>query len=167
MQPKMDETLNKSLFHMSQEYVELEGSLLNDPDNEGIEDRLEISEKELLGKAENYHKMIRKHSAIEATISTEIKRLQELLPKHKGIQSRLKNSLLNAVIAYGPIDGDTWRISSGSSKRLEVFDETQLPPWYFENEKKVKMADVKKAIQDGTEEIKGARIIESTHLLMK
>lgn len=159
-------TEKKSLFHISQEFVELEGSLLNDPDNEGIESRLEIAEKDLLNKAGNYHVIIRKHKGIEQTIRDEIKRLQALLPKHVGLIERLKKSLLNAVLAYGPIDGGTWRVSSGKSKKLEVFNEESLPPWFFKQVKTVDKTKVKKAINDG-EEVKGARIIESNHILLK
>lgn len=160
------EKVNKSLFHISQEFVELEGSLLNDPENESIGDRLEIAEKDLLKKAEVYHALIRKHKATEQTIKDEIIRLEALLPRHVGLQSRLKQSLLNAVLAYGPISGDTWRVSSGKSKKLEIFAEDKLPPWFFNQVKTPDKTKIKQAIKDG-EEVKGARIIEGNHILIK
>ena len=153
----------ESLFHISRDYAEIESMLLSRPDDPELSALIEIQEDKLMEKAEKYHTLIHKHAAIEKMIRDEIKRLEGLIPRHKGIQERLKNSLLNAVRVFGPLDGGTWRVNFSSSKTLEIFDEKKLPPWYMEIEHKPKKAEIKKAIKEG-EEVTGARIKESFHV---
>lgn len=91
---------------------------------------LQISREELLKKLDGYYKAVKSFETDEAFCKAEKKRINDVQNKYKNRVSRLKEAMLNAVIAFGEegknnyfIELPTCRLFTKESKSVKVDEE--------------------------------------------
>lgn len=165
--------MNKSLFHINQEYLQL-AEILEDNGGElteEIEKQLTINKSELEVKGVNYAYVIKKMLYDAELCDKEIDRLTKLRKSKQGTVDRLKNSILNAMNIYGitKIEGETIKISlRNNASTLSISDEKLIPRKFMV--KKVEVLPDKKAIKEALNngaKVKGVELKESKSLLIK
>src|SRR5690606_5576911 len=146
--------MNKSLYHIQSEYLQL-AAILEDNGGEiteEIENQLAINQDQLEAKGVNYALVIRQLTGEEAVIKSEIDRLTKLMKSKSAAADRLKNTIKSAMEMYGiqSIKGEliniTLRNNSGS---VIIENDTQIPAEYVDV-KEVRTPD-KKAIKTALE----------------
>ena len=143
--------MNKSLYNISQEYIELMERV---EDAEGVLDdstalALEINSEEVQVKGGNYGLMMRKYEGDIATIDAEIKRLTALKKSKVLTVARLRETVSNAMQLFGitKIETPIIKLSFRKSTRLvetEDYKADTVPDKYIVREEVVKVD--KKAI---------------------
>lgn len=93
-------------------------------------DKLAISQEELRQKLNNYYKAVIAFEADEAFCKAEKKRINDVQNKYKNRVNRLKQAMLNAVLAFGEegknnffIELPTARLFTKESKSVKVNEE--------------------------------------------
>jgi hypothetical protein len=162
--------MNKSLFNISKEAIELASLLEEGEYTPEIEQALSINQNELQEKAINYGYVVKSLESDVSTIDEEIKRLRSLKEAKTNAIERMKSSVLNAMQIYGlkKIESPTLNVSIRESESVEVHSLGQLPDT-FKTTKVTVSADklkIKKAIKDG-ENIEGAVIVTNCNLQIK
>lgn len=172
-QPKV-EIKKLSLFDIQKQYLELMDGIM---ENEGeltldMEKALEITEKNISVKADNYGGLIERMAAEEAFIANKIKELTAAKKVISNTHNRLKNNMLAAMsnMGYAKLDTENFKFSTRKSKQVKVECEAKELPSFA---KKVEVtispiakAEMKKMIDEGTE-IKGVVIVENISLTVK
>ncbi len=138
--------MNKSLYHISGEYIALMEEI---EDAEGVLDEstsraLEINSEEVQVKGANYGLMIRKYEGDIATIDSEIKRLTALKKSKVLTVGRLMETISSAMHLFGitKIETPIIKLSFRKSTRLvinEDYDATVVPEKYLTREEVVKV----------------------------
>jgi len=162
--------MNKSLFNISKEAIELASLLEEGEYTPEIEQALAINQNELQEKAINYGYVVKSLESDVSTIDEEIKRLRSLKEAKTNAIDRMKSSVLNAMQIYGlkKIESPTLNVSIRESESVEVHSLEQLPDT-FKTTKVTVSADkvsIKKAIKDGVN-IEGAVIVTNSNLQIK
>jgi hypothetical protein len=134
--------------------------------SEEVLNQLEITQDELQEKSGSYLAIIKARESLETQIDDEIKRLQRMKRANKGLVSRLKDNLLNAVNIFGDFEVGLHKFSTRKSTSVEVTAlANELPKEY----KTVKVTEqpnkteIKKALQRG-EHIEGCALITNYNL---
>jgi hypothetical protein len=169
-QSKQLNTMNKSLFNISKEAIELASLLEEGEYTPEIEQALAINQNELQEKAINYGYVVKSLESDVSAIDEEIKRLRSLKEAKTNAIDRMKSSVLNAMQIYGlkKIESPTLNVSIRESESVEVHSLEQLPDT-FKTTKVTVSADkvsIKKAIKDGVN-IEGAVIVTNSNLQIK
>lgn len=165
--------MNKSLFHISDDYLQL-AEILEDNGGElteEIENQLTINKNELEVKGVNYAYVIKKMIYDAELCDKEIERLTKLKKSKTGTADRLKNSILNAMNIYGitKIEGETIKITLRSNTSSLLINDEKLIPRKF-MVKKIEVQPDKKAIKEALGsglKVKGVELKESKSLLIK
>lgn len=162
--------MNKSLFNISKEAIELASLLEEGEFTTEIEQALAINQNELQEKAISYGYVVKSLEADVTTIDEEMKRLKAIKESKTNAIERMKSSVLNAMQIYGlkKIESPTLNVSIRESEAVEVVSLEQLPD-SFKTTKVTVSADkvrIKKAIKEG-ENIQGAVIVTNQNLQIK
>jgi hypothetical protein len=167
--------MNKSLYQISSEYVELmdqieaaEGELTPE-----MESALAISEQEISVKAINYAMVIKQKEAESNMIADEIKRLQSIKKSADSLSARLKANIEGAMKSFGideiksdPTNAQFIRLNFRKSTSVEITDEEKIPSEFKEWTPKIDKAAIKKKLAAG-EEVDGAELSENRNLQIK
>lgn len=160
---------NKSLFQINQEYLDiLENGVDQDTGEitQEASEALGISIKEAKVKSEAYIAIIKKYEA-DAEILKQYEDQANKLRKQvdKKIEY-LKKNLLNAVLNFGEINTDLYKISSRKSESVEITDLEQIPNEFVILKKQADKKEIKDAIKNGVD-VPGAMLIEKENLQIK
>lgn len=142
------------------EVEQMEGELTTE-----MEQALVINKQELEHKSMAYLSVISNKESFNTLIDGEIKRLQQLKKVNGNVVTRLKETLLRAVISFGDFTAGTHSFGTRKSSRIEVHSVNDLPK-EFKVIKVTESADktaLKKAIQSGGT-IDGVQLIEIQNL---
>lgn len=122
-----------NIFNIQQDYLglmreieEVEGELTPE-----LEERLKINEEELEQKVKAYHHVIQHAKADVVVIDEEIARLNKIKQSKEGLQTRLKDVLLQTTLLFGydgktgnkKIDYDTLKLYTVNSESIMIRDE--------------------------------------------
>ena len=165
-----------NLYQITQEFLEL-ASMIEDAGgevNDAILEELAISRDNFSHKAEGYARLILKWDSEIETASAEIKRIQALKKAKDNSVTRLKETLLFALQAFGQEDNkgvkryDTalFKLSTRRSLAVEITDEATLPDEAFVFKKEVSKTAIKKLLEEG-QELEGAGMKENVSLQIK
>jgi hypothetical protein len=162
--------MKKSLYSISQEYMELADQLTDGEATPELETALAINETELQTKGVCYGFIVKEMEADCEVIEMEIKRLTALKKSRENAMERLKNNLSGAMQLYGLLEIKTplLKINFRKSESVEVTDMEALPDEYVvskttEAPDKVKLkADIKAGI-----EIPGAQLVTKENIQIK
>jgi len=165
-----------NLYQITQEFLEL-ASMIEDAGgevNDAILEELAISRDNFSHKAEGYARLILKWDSEIETASAEIKRIQALKKAKDNSVTRLKETLLFALQAFGQEDNkgvkryDTalFKLSTRKSLAVEITDEATLPDEAFVFKKEVSKTAIKKLLEEG-QELEGAGMKENVSLQIK
>lgn len=165
--------MTQSLFHISQEYLQLANIL----DSNGgeltpeIEEQLNANTEALQIKASNIAFVIRKMALEEENISNEIERLKNMLKVKTNSKERLKTYLKTNMeqmdISEIKCDLITVRLQKSKSS-VEIVDKGIIPKKFLN--KKIDVVPDKVAIKQALEsglKIKGVELKESKSLIIK
>lgn len=165
--------MNKSLFHIQQDYLQL-AAILEENGGEitpEIEESLAINQEQLQVKGVNYAFIIRKLTGESEMIKSEIDRLSKLMKSKQGAADRMKNMIKSAMEMYGieSIKGDLINISlRNNAVSVQIENEDTLPTEYVTV--KVTSSPNKKALKEAIEtgiEIKGVSLSRSKSIIIK
>jgi hypothetical protein len=162
--------MKKSLYNISQEYMELADQLTDGEATPELETALAINETELQTKGACYGMIVKEMEADCEIIDMEIKRLTALKKSRENAIDRLKANLSGAMQLYGLLEIKTpiMKINFRKSESVEVTDMEVLPEDYkttklVEQADKVKLkADIKAGF-----EIPGAQLVTKENLQIK
>lgn len=164
--------MNKSLYHIQTEYLELAQTLEDNGGEvtEGIEERLAINQEQLQTKGVNYALVVRQLSGESEVIDNEIKRLQALKKSKDNAVDRLKNTLKGAMELYGiqSIKGELINITlRNNTASVSIEDESKIPKKFMVPKPSVpdKKA-IKEALESGIK-VNGAYLQASKSILIK
>ena len=168
--------MNNSLFQITQEFLEL-ASMIEDAGgevNDSILEELAISRENFAHKAQGYTSLILKwESEIEAA-AAEIKRIQALKKAKENSITRMKETLLFALQAFGQEDAKgvkryetaLFKLSTRRSQAVEITNEASLPQDCFVIKREVSKTAIKSLLEAGAE-LDGASIKENVSLQIK
>ena len=164
--------MNKSLFQIESDYLELSNQLI-EADGEltpELEQALQITQDELESKGISYGYIIRKFETETDIIDAEIKRLQALKKAREKSSERLKERIKSAMELFDiqKIESPLLKLSFRKSESVEVEDINNLPAMY-KTIKVTETADkrlIKSALETG-KEIEGCRIVINNNLQIK
>lgn len=142
------------------EVEQMEGELTTE-----TEQALVINKQELEHKSMAYLSVISNKEGFNTLIDVEIKRLQQLKRVNGNVVTRLKETLLQAVKAFGDFTVGTHSFGTRKSSRIEVENVNHLPNEFIVR-KVTESADktaLKKALQSGRH-IGGVELIEIQNL---
>jgi hypothetical protein len=121
-------------------------------------------------KIENICKVIRNLEAQAAAFKEEAERLTKKKQTAENGVKRLKESLVNFMVTTrntGKITAGLFTVSLGSSKSVEVLDETALPECYLTPQPpKVDKTSIGAALKAGMD-VPGAQLKETNHIRIK
>lgn len=165
--------MNKSLFHIQQEYLQL-AEILEDNGGEltpEIEQSLAINQQELQTKGVNYALVIRQIDGEAEIIDREIKRLADLKKTKENAANRMKEAIKGAMELYGiqSIKGDLINITLRNNASSVVINEEEKLPTEYVQVKHTISPDkkaIKAAIESGIE-VPGAYLTKSKSILIK
>jgi hypothetical protein len=133
--------MNKSLFDIQKEYLELVDELL---ETEGeltpeLEKKLEINKNDLEQKVLAYDKIIKLCSGDIETAKVELERIGGFIQSKQRIIDKLKQTLLNTLLIYGNKDNkeiyrlefNTIKLSTRKSKSVYFEDESEISSKYI------------------------------------
>ena len=165
--------MTQSLFHISQDYLQL-ANILESNGGEltpEIEEQLNANSEALQVKASNIAFVIRKMALEEDNISTEIERLKNMLKVKTNSKERLKTYLKTNMeqmdISEIKCDLITVRLQKSKSS-VEIVDKEIIPKKFLN--KKIDVVPDKVAIKEALEsgaKIKGVELKESKSLIIK
>lgn len=133
-----------------------------------IDAQLQIAEKDLVVKAENYINVIKTLDGQTDLIDTEIKRLQAMKKANNNLVDRLKSNIHYAMNTFeiNELIAGLNKISFRKSEAVNILDENAIPPQFYVLEKKIQKADIKKAIKEGSI-IPGAELVQNKNIQIK
>lgn len=165
--------MTQSLFHISQDYLQL-ANILESNGGEltpEIEEQLNANSEALQVKASNIAFVIRKMALEEDNISAEIERLKNMLKVKTNSKERLKTYLKTNMeqmdISEIKCDLITVRLQKSKSS-VEIVDKEIIPKKFLN--KKIDVVPDKVAIKEALEsgaKIKGVELKESKSLIIK
>ena len=117
--------ISNDLLAIENELAETGGELTPE-----LEQALEITQKELQSKCFNYVKFIEKLEADIYMAETYKAKAADFAAKKARTIKRLKAALKIAVINFGTIETDIYKISNRRSEAVEIVDETKIPDAY-------------------------------------
>lgn len=162
----------KSLFHIKQEYLNLDEELWGSGGeiSPELEKRLAINEDELKDKMDAYAYIIDEYESQNARIQAEVARLTERkIENHNHIQ-RLKDRLRDAVVTFGKVETDTHKFSTRKSTSVRVDDGAELPDEFLTFKPAPAPSPNKTAIKSAILEgrvIPGCGLIEQVGVVIK
>ena len=164
--------MNKPLYQIEQEYIELATLLEQEELTPEIETALSINQAELQGKAVAYAYVIKQAEHDIEAIKAEIARLQALAKSEEKKADRLKAAVSQAMQFYGiqKVETAMLKLSFRTSKRcvsdgvaFTLADRfTTLVP----ESRKPNLTAIKAAIEDG-EDVQGYRVEVVQNLQIK
>lgn len=133
-----------------------------------IANELALTQQNLQTKALDYGYVIKSFDDEIDIYDREIKRLQERKEYLKNTQSRLKQTLSNAMQDFGIVEikGETLRLSFRESESVEVIDEDLLTIKFKQLKFVPDKIAIKKALKNG-EDVQGARLVKNQNLQIK
>jgi hypothetical protein len=142
--------------------------------NDEIIEELAIRRENFQTKAEAYAKFILKLESESEQAAAEIKRIQSLKKAKDNTVTRLKESLLAALMVFTEEDAKGIRryetplakLSTRRSQAVEVLDEKELPDAAFVIKKEVSKTQIKVLIEQGID-CPGAQIKENLSLSIR
>lgn len=165
-----------NLYTLSREVEMLYVDLLNSVNEEtgevdvDLTNILAVKDEEFNQKAIAVATVQRRFDSDVSEIDAEIKRLQAMKERARGVSERLKNSLSEACQRLGKdkIDGVSAKISFRKSEKVVAYNEEEIPEEYFNvtMTKKPDLKRIKDAIKNGVE-IAGARIDVCNNIQIK
>jgi hypothetical protein len=159
---------DKSLYQINNDLaelyyrIELQGGELT----EEQEQYLQITEKNLSNKMFAYIKVIK---GIESTIATarEYKeQAEKIIRLNTNVIEKMKGRMLEAVLNFGDVQTDLYKISTRKSSPVEITDENKVPEKFKVWKASISKTDIANAIKSG-EDVEGAEIIEKVNLSIK
>ncbi|WP_099368109.1 siphovirus Gp157 family protein [Sphingobacterium sp. 1.A.4] len=165
--------MTQSLFHISQEYLQL-ANILESNGGEltpEIEEQLNANTEALQVKASNIAFMLKKWSVEEDNIYNEIERLKNMLKVKTNSKERLKSYLKTNMeqMDISEIKCDLITVRLQKSKSSVEIVEKAIIPKKFLNKKIDVVPDkvaIKEALESG-EKVKGVVLKESKTLIIK
>ena len=162
--------MKTTLYNIEQEYINLisEIEALDGELTPEIEEQLTINKEQLESKSVAYMQVIATKEDLNSAIDIEIKRLQALKKRNKGLVDNLKNRLLEAVNLFGTngsFEIGFNKFGTRKSSSVAVEDVNSLPS-EFKTVKVTEAAD-KKAIKDAIKagiDVPGCSIVENLNL---
>lgn len=145
------------------EYDEETGELIDN--SETIKELLNELEADKDSKLDNIEYMKRNFKVSEDGLSSEIKRLTERKNSMKKKQEqliKLQDFLLNGE----KVKTDKFTFFYGSSKSVDIEDESAIPEAYLKVEFKVNKTEIAKSLKAGGA-VTGAKLIEKTSLKVR
>jgi len=159
--------MKTTLYNIEQEYLNLISEIesLDGELTPEIEEQLTINKEQLESKSVAYLQVIATKDDLNTAIDIEIKRLQALKKRNKGLVDNLKNRLLEAVNLFGAFEIGFNKFGTRKSSSVNVEDVNSLSTEY----KTVKVTEAadKKAIKDAIKsgiDIPGCSIVENLNL---
>lgn len=156
----------KSLYAISQDFLEIADLLEEDELTPELEERLKITREDFQEKASAYINIIKNKEAWEAQLDAEIKRLSDLKKRTVSAQDKLKSNLREAVILFGPQSIGTFELKLRKSEQVYIEDEGIIPLDYTTTKVSISKSLIKDAIKKGIE-VPGASIVENQNLVIK
>lgn len=169
---EFEETRNKSLFQISNEYRNLEMELFESGGEitPEIENQLVINESELKEKSKNYVHVIKKIEFECDYIDAELKRLNQAKKTRKNVISVLKMGIKNAMDLYGykEIDLITNKINFRKSESVIIDCEINDLPDELKilEVKAISKTEIKRMLKEG-KEFENVYIQENKNLQIK
>lgn len=169
--------MKKSLYHITNEFIEIRDALTDGELTPELEQALEINEKELSNKAVNYSFIIKDFENRVSAINEEIKRLQALKKTATNAVDRLKKNVAGAMETFGveKIEHDLITLSLRKSQSVQIADDL-VPMMHdepalreFTVEKTTYSFDknaLKNALKSGRE-FDGVQLVENKSLQIK
>ena len=145
------------------ELEDLEGEL-----TEELAARMEINDQELVDKSNAYVAIIKETEGTIEAIDAEIKRLQARKKTLNNKVGWLKQTLQGAVILFGEIKTDLFKIGLRSSTAVNIINFDHLPKEYIKE--KVDISADKVAIKAALKEgglVPGAELIKNQNLSIR
>lgn len=149
-----------NLYELTDDVLELQEMLVNDPENEAIQDTLEALTSELEIKSEAYCRVIRNMEGNLEGFKMEIDRLSRKKKNLENSISRLKQALFNAMRVTGTdrIKGDLFTIAirNNAPQLPKDLDVNQVPIDYliereYDIDKRRLLAAIKNGEVEGIE----------------
>ena len=142
--------------------------------NDDIMEDLAIRRENFKDKAEAYSKFILKLEAEAEQAAVEIKRIQVLKKAKENTVTRLKETLLSALMVFTEEDAKGIRryetplakLSTRKSVAVEILDDTIIPDDFWVVKKEVSKSTIGQAIKDGAE-VPGAQLKENISLSIR
>ena len=161
--------MTKSLFNISQEFLEIQEQLL-DSGGEAtpeLEQQLQITEHELQHKVGGYRSVIQGLGAEADIIDAEVKRLQVLKKIRTNAIDRMKTSIKDAMVLFGvkKIESPLGNVTLVHKDSVNINDETLIPKHLTKTVTQVSVdkTAVKAALENG-EDVPGAELVDSPYL---
>jgi type IV secretory pathway VirB4 component len=159
---------NKSLFQISQEYLQIAEQLENDELTPELEQALVINQDQFIVKAENYVHIIKQLEADLEQAKKAKEQIRAFEDRKKRVLEKLESNLENAVKLYGPVEAGFYKLSLRKSESVEIQDESLIPIDY----KNIKITEapdktaIKNALKEGYS-VPGANLITNQNLQIK
>ena len=142
--------------------------------NDDIMEDLAIRREKFKDKAEAYSKFILKLESEAEQAAAEIKRIQALKKAKENTVTRLKETLLSALMVFTEEDAKGIRryetplakLSTRKSVAVEILDDTIIPDDFWVVKKEVSKSTIGQAIKDGAE-VPGAQLKENISLSIR
>jgi hypothetical protein len=142
--------------------------------NDEIIEELAIRRDNFSHKAEAYSKFILKLESEAEQAAAEIKRIQALKKAKENTVSRLRETLLAALMVFTEEDAKGIRryetplakLSTRKSQAVEVLDEQLIPADFWVIKKEVSKSTISQAIKDGAE-VPGAQLKDNISLSIR
>jgi hypothetical protein len=142
--------------------------------NDDIMEDLAIRRENFKDKAEAYSKFILKLESEAEQAAAEIKRIQALKKAKENTVTRLKETLLSALMVFTEEDAKGIRryetplakLSTRKSVAVEILDDTIIPDDFWVVKKEVSKSTIGQAIKDGAE-VPGAQLKENISLSIR
>ena len=124
--------MKTTLYNIEQEYLTLISEIesLDGELTPEIEEQLTINKEQLESKSIAYLQVIATKEDLNSAIDIEIKRLQALKKRNKGLVDNLKNRLLEAVNLFGAFEIGFNKFGTRKSSSVNVDDVNSLPTEY-------------------------------------
>lgn len=133
-----------------------------------IEEAMQITEDNLLAKAEAYGATISEYDAQAEACAAEIKRLMAYKKTCENVSKRMRERLSDAMHTFekDKLTAGTFRFSFRKSTSVLVEDETIIPKEFFKVEPTLKKKELLDALKAG-ELIAGASLVTNYSLQMR
>ena len=161
-----------NIFSIQSEYRQLAATII-DNDGEATDEQIEalqITEKQLYVKSENYCWLVKETQGEVDFITSEIERLSKAKKVRENLIDRLKDTVLQAMqmVELKEIKTPVMKISIRESEAVEIVNEAQLSD-IFMKEKVTKTPDkimLKEALKQG-QNVEGAILQKNYSLQIK
>ena len=137
-----------------------------------IEVMLHISEQNMITKSSDYVAVIKNFDGVNNTIDGEIKRLQAIKKRNKGIITNLKDRLLDALNVFGKdrIKLELHTIGTRKSESVEISENFDIEKadadLVIVSKSLISKTELKKMLKDGRK-IDGISLVQNKNLSIK